>query len=57
MQSVTINPDYSNKKDPTTPQFVVVNTAINAKSAISLSAKKDFEETLDFKKLESLLAK
>jgi hypothetical protein len=59
MQYVTLNPAYSNKKDPTAPQFIIVNTAqnINAKSATTLSARKDFEDVIDFKKLESMLDK
>lgn len=57
MQYVTINPAYSNKKDPTTPQFVIVNTAINAKSAATLTARKDFEDVVDFKKLQTILDK
>ena len=59
MQYVIINPAYSNKKDPTTPQFVIVNTSINinAKSATTLTARKDFEDVIDFKKLQSILDK
>ncbi|MEO6135065.1 MAG: hypothetical protein ABIP35_07925 [Ginsengibacter sp.] len=58
MQYVTINPAYSNIKDPTTPQFVIVNTAINinAKSATTLTARKDFEDVIDFKKLAAILS-
>ena len=55
MQYITINPVYNNKKNPTTPQFVVVQIAINAKSAVSLSGKKDFEDNMDFGKLKSFL--
>lgn len=55
MQYITINPVYTNKKKPTTPQFVVVQIAINAKSAFSLSGKKDFEDNIDFGKLKSLI--
>lgn len=59
MQYVTMNPTYSNKKDPTTPQFIIVNTAqnMNAKSATSLTARKDFEDVVDFKKLQTILGK
>lgn len=59
MQYVTINPAYSNKKDPMAPQFIIVNTVINVigKSATTLSARKDFEDVIDFKKLASLLEK
>ena len=59
MQYVTINPAYSNKKDPATPQFVIVNTAIdiNTKSATTLTARKDFDDVIDFKKLQSILDK
>jgi hypothetical protein len=57
MQYITINPAYSNQKDPTTPQFVVIENTLNSKSAISLAAKKDFEKSIDFKKLQSLLGK
>ena len=59
MQYVTLNPAYSNKKDPTTPQFIIVNTDlnINAKSATTLTARKDFEDVIDFKKLQAMLEK
>ncbi len=57
MQYVTINPSYSNKSNPTIPQFIVVETAINALSAVSLSGKKAFEESVDFKKLQAILVK
>ena len=55
MQYITINPAYADKSNPATPQFVLVQTSINAKSAVSLSAKKDFEENIDFKKLQLML--
>ena len=57
MQYITINSAYANKKNPTTPQFVVMHTTINAKSAVSLSAKKTFEDNVDFQKLRAILAK
>jgi hypothetical protein len=55
MQYVTINSAYANKKNPTTPQFVILETKINAESAVSLSSKKAFEDNFDFKKLEAML--
>lgn len=57
MQYITINPIYRNNNSSTTPQFICVQTKINARSAVSLTGKKDFEDNLDFKKLQSLLAK
>ncbi len=57
MQYVTINPVYSDKTNATAPQFIIVQTAINGRSAISLSGKKDFEDNIDLKKLQALLVK
>lgn len=57
MQYITINPIYRNNNSSTTPQFICVQTKINARSAVSLSGKKDFEDNLDFKKLQSMLVK
>ena len=54
-QYVTINPIYRNNNSSTTPQFICVQTKINARSAASLTGKKDFEDNLDFKKLQSML--
>jgi hypothetical protein len=55
MQYITINPIYRNNNSSTTPQFICVQTKINAPSAVSLSGKKDFEDNLDFKKLQSMI--
>lgn len=55
MQYITINPAYINKNNPTAPQFVVVETKINALSSISQAGKKLFEQNLDLKKLEAFL--
>ena len=57
MQYITINPAYADKNNTTTPQFVLVQTSFNAKSAVTLSAKKDFEQNIDFKKLQTFLQK
>lgn len=57
MQYVTINPAYSNKNNPIAPQFIVVQTEINSRSAVSLSQKKVFEDSIDFKKLQAMLLK
>lgn len=55
LQYITINPIYRNNNSSTTPQFICVQTKINARSAASLTGKKDFEDNLDFKKLQSML--
>ena len=57
MQYITINPAYTNKSNPTAPKFVVVQTSINSKSAVSLSGKNFFEDNIDFKKLQAILLK
>jgi hypothetical protein len=55
MQYVTLNPYYSNKKNPAMLQFVTMVTSINRFSAVTASQKTIFEDNLDFKKLESML--
>ena len=47
----------ADKSNTATPQFVLIQTSFNAKSAVTLSAKNDFEENIDFKKLQTLLQK
>ena len=55
---VTINNTYLNSKVPrAAPQFICIELRGQTNDAVTKEAFKNFEEALDFKKLESLFAK
>ena len=55
---VFLNPTYFNRAvSITAPQFVCVELRVQTNDEVTLKAFTNFEEALDFKKLESLLAK
>ena len=55
---VFLNPDYFNHNvSITAPQFICVELRGQTNDAVTLKAFTNFEEALDFKKLESLVAK
>ena len=56
--AVTLNPDYINSKLPiSAPQFVTVEIRNQTSSAITLRAKKVFEDNFEYQKLQDMLGK